>query len=56
MGRKAKGIVMASTKKRNKIKNAFLVGSAIKNKGGRCKRLLFYTPSQRKVLKEKLTH
>ncbi len=42
---------MASTKKKNKIKNAFLVGAAIKNKGERCKRLLFYTPSERRALK-----
>jgi len=42
---------MASTKKKNKLKNAYLARNILKNKKGRLKRMLFYTPSQRRTLK-----
>jgi len=44
---------MASTKKKNKLKNAFLWRGGLKNKGfkNRCKRLLFYTSSDRRIEK-----
>jgi len=38
---------MASEKKKKKLKNAHLAKGALKVKKVRCKRLLFYTSSQR---------
>jgi hypothetical protein len=43
---------MASENKKKKLKNAFLAKTQLKNKKNRLKRLLFYTPSQRKFEKQ----
>ena len=40
---------MASESKKNKLKNSYLVGSALKNKGARLKREQFYTAAERHV-------
>lgn len=46
---------MASQNKKNKLKNSYCAPSALKNKlPDKCKRLLFYTSSQRKANKENL--
>lgn len=41
---------MASEKKKRKLKNSYCGYWALKNKTMKLKRVLFYTPSQRKVL------
>lgn len=44
---------MASEKKKRKLKNSYCVPSALKNKlPHRCKRILFYTSSQRQQEKQ----
>ena len=46
---------MASEKKKRKLKNSYCVPSALKNKlPHRCKRLLFYTSSQRQQEKQEI--
>lgn len=45
---------MVSQKKKNKQKNAFLYKTALKNKRERLKRMLFFTSSDRKLLKQEL--
>ena len=45
---------MASKKKWNKLKNAYLWKTTMKNKNLRLKRLLFFTSAQRKQLKKEL--
>lgn len=42
---------MASEKKKRKLKNSYCVKGALKNKTLKLKRVLFYTSSQRKMLK-----
>jgi len=41
---------MASKNKKNKLKNAYCVGSVFKDKTLRLKRCMFFTASQRKQL------
>ena len=43
---------MASQNKFKKLKNSYMVKSGIKNKNSKCKRLQFYTASQRKENKK----
>lgn len=45
---------MASKKKWNKVKNAYLWKTMMKNKNLHLKRILFFTPAQRKQLKKEL--
>jgi len=45
---------MASQKKKNKLKNAYCWGGALKNKKLKLKRGLFYTSSQRQAEKKLL--
>lgn len=40
---------MASIKKKHKLKNSYCVGSWLKNKTIKLKRVGFFTPSQRQV-------
>ena len=40
---------MASVKKKHKLKNSYCVGSWLKNKTIKLKRVGFFTPSQRQV-------
>lgn len=48
-------VKMASQNKKNKLKNSYCSAGALKNKlPHKCKRLLFYTPSQRKDLNKDL--
>lgn len=42
---------MSSKKKKNKLKNAYLWPGALKEKRMKIKRLLFFTPSKRKLIK-----
>lgn len=42
---------MASENKKRKLKNSYCVGSILKNKTCKLKRVLFFTPSERKKLK-----
>ena len=43
---------MASQKKKNKLKNSYCWGGALKNKKLKLKRVLFYTSSQRQAEKK----
>lgn len=45
---------MASKNKWNKLKNAYLCWSFLKNNEGRLKRIFFFTPAHRKQLKKDL--
>ena len=52
---KANDKKMASEKKKRKLKNSYCVPSTLKNKlSHKCKRLLFYTSSQRQQEKWKI--
>lgn len=44
--------IMASQKKKNKLKNSYCWGGALKNKKLKLKRVLFYTSSQRQAEKK----
>ena len=43
---------MASEKKKRKLKNSYCVGSMLKNKEVKLKRVAFFTPSKRKEEKK----
>ena len=45
---------MASKNKMNKLKNSYIHWTLLKNKKLRLKKILFFTPSQRKQLKADL--
>ena len=45
---------MPSQKKKNKLKNSYCAAGVLKNKKWKCKRIAFYTPSQRRELNNNL--
>ena len=45
---------MASENKKRKLKNSYCVGGALKEKKMKLKRILFFTPSKRKEIKNQV--